>query len=164
MWFDGTQMEPPKPARRGSLRERLYKSVYRAHVSLYRMTGGRIGGRWQGAPVLLLTYIGRKSGKLRTTPLIYGEDGDSLVVVASNAGTPGHPAWYLSILEDLEVEVDVGKHTSVRHARVAEGEERERLFRMMNDVYKHYDLYQERAADSREIPVVVLEREPGLED
>jgi deazaflavin-dependent oxidoreductase (nitroreductase family) len=157
-------MEPPKPARPGSLRDRLYKLFTRNHVTLYRMTGGRIGGRWQGAPVLLMTHIGRKSGKLHTTPLFYGEDGDSLVVAASNAGAPGHPSWYLNILEDREVEVDVGRHTSVRHARIAEGEEHERLFRMMNDLYKHYDLYAERAEGKREIPVVVLEREPGLED
>jgi deazaflavin-dependent oxidoreductase (nitroreductase family) len=157
-------VEPPKPAKPGSLQDRFFKAFTRTHVSLYRMTGGRIGRNFQGAPILLLTHIGRKSGKLRTTPLMYGEDGDSLVIVASNAGSPGHPAWYLNILEDPEVEVDVGKHTSVRHVRVAEGEERERLFRIMNEVYEHYDLYQERAKADREIPVVVLEREPGLED
>ena len=157
-------VEPPKPAKRGSLKDRLFKFGTSFHVSVYRMTGGRLGGRVQGAPILLLTHIGRKSGQLRTTPLIYGTDGDSLVIVASSAGSAGHPAWYLNILEDPEVEVDVGKHTSVRHVRVAEGEERKRLFEMMNGVYEHYDLYQERAEGEREIPVIVLEREPGLED
>lgn len=155
---------PPKPSRPGSLGHKLQNALTRAHVGVYQLTGGRIGGRLQGVKVLLLTHIGRKSGKLRTTPLFYGEDGDSLILVASNGGAPRHPAWYLNILEDREVEVQVGSHDSVRHVRIAEGEERERLFRMMNDIYKHYDLYQERAESKREIPVVVLEREPGLED
>ena len=157
-------MKPPRGANPGTFGARIQSAMTGLHVNLYRMTGGRIGGKMQGAPVLLLTHIGRKSGKLRTTPLLYGEDGDSYVVIASNGGADKHPAWFLNIREAGEVEVDVGPHTSVRHVRITEGEERERLFRMMNEVYANYDLYQERAKSDREIPVVVLEREPGLED
>lgn len=157
-------MEPPKPAEPGSLKKRVYNAFAAANVWLYRTTGGRIGGRLKGAPLLLLTHIGRKSGELRTTPLIYVEDGDALVVAASDAGNKGHPAWFLNVLEDREVEVDVGSHSSVRHVRIAEGTERERLWRKLVAVYPPYNLYQERAGSDREIPVVILEREPGLED
>jgi proline iminopeptidase len=107
-------------------------------------------------PTLLLTTTGRKSGKPRALPLIYGEAGDSYVVIASKGGMPTHPAWYRNLEAKPECELMVGaKHVSAR-ARVAEGEERERLWKQMAEFYPPYDKYQENAA-ARTIPVVVLD-------
>jgi F420H(2)-dependent quinone reductase len=124
------------------------------HVALYRLTGGKVGGRMGRAPVLLLTATGRKSGKQRTIPLLYGRDGDNLVVIASVGGAPRHPAWYLN-LQGQEAEVQVGRERLKVRARDAEGEERERLWAQMVAVYPPYAEYQKKT--TRRIPVVVLE-------
>lgn len=124
------------------------------HNLLYRSSGGRIGGRMGQAPVLLLTITGRKTGKRRTTPLLYGRDGDDLVVVASVGGAPKHPAWYLN-LQGQEAEVQIGgEHRRVR-GRDAEGEERDRLWAQMVELYPSYAEYQKKT--TRRLPVVVLE-------
>jgi deazaflavin-dependent oxidoreductase (nitroreductase family) len=125
------------------------------HRALYRWSGGRIGGRMGRAPVLLLTVAGRRTGKLRTTPLLYGRAGDDLVVIASVGGAPKHPAWYLN-LREAEGEVLIGRDRLRVRARDAEGEERERLWAEMVALYPPYAEYQTRTA--RRIPVVVLER------
>src|SRR5437764_14438205 len=91
---------------------------------LYRMSGGRIGGRMKGAPILLLTTTGRRSGKRRTLPLLYIEDGDRLAVIASKGGAPEHPAWYRNLTADPQVEVEVGRRRRRMRARTAEGDER----------------------------------------
>jgi deazaflavin-dependent oxidoreductase (nitroreductase family) len=127
------------------------------HSVLYRLSGGRVGGHMGKAPVLLLTVKGRKSGKRRTTPLLYGRDGENLVVVASVGGAPSHPAWYLN-LRGQEAEVLIGRERRPVRARDAAGEERERLWRQMVALYPSYDAYQRRT--TREIPVVVLEPVP----
>ncbi len=80
----------------------------RLHSSVYRATGGKVGGRLLGSPVLLLTTTGRKSGRPRTIPLLYLRDGENLVVVASNGGTAGDPAWWLNLMADPEANVEVG--------------------------------------------------------
>jgi deazaflavin-dependent oxidoreductase (nitroreductase family) len=127
------------------------------HVRRYRETGGEVGHIWkEGAPTLLLTTTGRKSGEPRTTPLIYARDGDRLVIVASQGGAPTHPNWYENLSRDPEVEVQVLDDVFHAHARTAQGEERERLWTKANEVWPHYDEYKERT--SRTIPVVVLER------
>jgi len=124
------------------------------HNALYRATNGRFGGQMRGAPVLLLTVTGRKSGKRRTTPLLYGRDGNNLIVIASKGGDPKHPAWYLN-LQGQEAEVQIGgEHRRVR-ARDAEGDERERLWTEMVGIYAPYADYQQKT--TRRIPVVVLE-------
>ena len=127
------------------------------NTALYRLTGGKVGGRMGKAPILLLTVAGRKSGKRRTTPLIYGRDGDNYVVIASMGGAPEHPAWYLN-LQGQEAEIEVGRERQRVRARHAEGEERERLWVQMVSIYPSYDSYQKKT--ERRIPVVVLE---GLE-
>jgi deazaflavin-dependent oxidoreductase (nitroreductase family) len=125
------------------------------HNAVYRWTGGRVGGRMGKAPVLLLSVTGRRSGRRRTTPLLYGRDGGSLVVIASVGGAPRNPAWYLN-LQGQEADVQVGaEHIRVR-ARDAEGEERERLWAQMVALYPTYESYRRKTA--RRIPVVVLER------
>ena len=124
------------------------------HNALYRLTGGKVGGRMGKAPVLLLSVTGRKSGKRRTTPLLYGRDGDNFVVIASMGGAPKHPAWYLN-LQGQEAEIQVGRAKLRVRAREAEGEERARLWAHMVSLYPAYDSYQKKT--SRRIPVVVLE-------
>lgn len=127
------------------------------HVQRYRETGGEVGHIWkEGSTVLLLTTKGRKTGEPRTTPLIYARDGDRFVIVASKGGAPKHPGWYENLTKDPHVELQVEDEVFPATARTAEGEERERLWRKANEVWRHYDEYAERT--DREIPVVVLER------
>jgi deazaflavin-dependent oxidoreductase (nitroreductase family) len=124
------------------------------HNRLYRASKGKVGGSMRGAPVLLLTTTGRKSGKKRTTPLLYGRAGDDLVVVASVGGAPKNPAWYWN-LQGREAEVQVGGERRRVRARDAEGEERERLWQQMVGIWPPYADYQTKT--TRQIPVVVLE-------
>jgi deazaflavin-dependent oxidoreductase (nitroreductase family) len=125
------------------------------HNSIYRLTGGKIAGRIGKAPVLLLTTTGRKSGKRRTNPLLFTRAGDGYAVIASKGGADQHPLWYLNLKANPRAEVRVGRRTRKVHARDAEGDERERLWREIVDLYSGYDTYQART--SRQIPVVVLE-------
>jgi deazaflavin-dependent oxidoreductase (nitroreductase family) len=111
-----------------------------------------------GQPVLLLTVKGAKSGKPRETPLLFATDGDDLVLVASNAGNLRHPAWYHNVKANPEVEILAPGGRSGRYVgREADGEERERLWDVVNDLYSGYDVYQGRAT-SRRIPVMVFSR------
>lgn len=133
-----------------------------ANVWLFKKTGGRLGNKWRigagfpwGAPVALLTTIGRKSGEERTAPLIYGKDGRNVVVIASQGGMRNNPLWYLNIKKNPSVKVQTGKRPEPYVARIAEGEERARLWKMMCGIYADYDQYQYWT--DREIPVVVCE-------
>lgn len=134
------------------------------HVRRYRETGGADGHIWKGHdgaghfPCLLLTTTGRKSGEARTTPLIYGRDGEDYVVIGSQGGRPVHPYWYLNLDANPEVEVQVEAETFPATARTASGDRRERLWNMMARLYLPYDDYRVKAAATREIPVVVLSR------
>ena len=105
---------------------------------------------------MLLTTRGRRSGKPRTVPLIYARDGDRFVIVASKGGAPDHPGWYRNLEHTPEVELQVEAEVFPARARTASGEERERLWRKVNEVWRHYDEYA--LMTPREIPVVVLER------
>ena len=132
--------------------ERLFG---REHVRRYVETDGEVGYVWrEGAPILILTVTGRKSGKEYSTPLIFGRSGDDYVVVGSQGGRPEHPDWYLNLVANPEVGVQVKADRFRARARTAEGEERDRLWRQMNEIWPHYDEYQQRT--DREIPVVVL--------
>jgi deazaflavin-dependent oxidoreductase (nitroreductase family) len=127
------------------------------HVRVYRETDGEVGYDWkEGSPILLITHAGRRTGREYTNPLIFGRDGEDLVLVASQGGAPRHPDWYLNLVANPDVGVQVKADRFRAVARTAEGEERERLWRMMNGIWRHYDSYQERT--TRKIPVVVLER------
>lgn len=127
------------------------------HVRVYRETGGEVGHIWrEGSTILLLTTTGRTSGERRTTPLIYAQDGDRYVIVASKGGAPAHPGWYENLAKDPNVELQVKDEVFPARARTAEGEERDRLWRKANEVWRHYDEYQTKT--DRDIPVVVLER------
>ena len=132
------------------------------HVALYLATDGAEGHMWDrlSAPgtyaCLLLTTIGRKSGEPRTTPLVYGRDGENYVVIASQGGKPTHPAWYLNLAINASVNVQVVAEKFSATAHEAQGENRARLWQMMRGVYPMFDEYEERIGDSRVIPLVVL--------
>jgi deazaflavin-dependent oxidoreductase (nitroreductase family) len=127
------------------------------HVRRYLQTDGAEGHDWQGATVLILTTTGRRSGEPRSTPLIYGTHGDDHVVVASKGGAEEQPAWYLNLVEHSEVTVQVRGDRFRGRARLATPEEKPELWRMMTERWPPYDEYQRKT--SREIPVVVLERQ-----
>ncbi len=126
------------------------------HIRTYVDSGGTKGHLYQGLPTLLLTVRGRKSGVLRRTALIYGRAGDDVVVVASNGGSDGHPAWYLNLRDTPEVDVQVGTERFAAVARTATPEEKPALWQAMVEIFPQYLKYQ--AASARDIPVVVLER------
>jgi F420H(2)-dependent quinone reductase len=126
------------------------------HTAIYRATGGRIGHRFPGAPpTLLLDHVGAKTGTHRTSPLLYGEDGQNLVLVASKGGYPKNPAWFHNLVAHPDTTVQVGSRRLDVHARLASAEERPRLWALMVGLYSGYDGYQRRT--DREIPLVVLE-------
>jgi F420H(2)-dependent quinone reductase len=130
------------------------------HTAVYRATGGLVGHHVPGAPpMLLLDHIGARSGKVRTTPLAYLRDGENVVLVASKGGHPRNPAWFHNLMENPETTIQVGSERRAVHARVAEGEERERLWVEVVDLYGGYRDYQERT--DRQIPLVVLEPRGG---
>jgi len=127
------------------------------HVDRYQATDGAEGHDWRnGTSILLLTTTGRKSGKQYTTPLIYGLDGGNPVIVASQGGTPDNPDWYENLVVHPHVDVQIKGEKFHAHPRTAEGEERERLWRLMAAEWPDYDEYQKKT--DRVIPVVVLER------
>ena len=126
------------------------------HVRRYRETNGEVGYIWNGVPILLLTTTGRRTGDPSTTPLIFGRDGDRYVVVASKGGAPEHPGWYRNLVKHPEVELQVKDEQFPARARTASGDERDRLWATMAEIWPAYDDYVHKT--EREIPVVVLER------
>lgn len=126
------------------------------HVKVYRETNGERGYLWNGVPTLLLTTTGRKTGEPRTIPIIFTPHGTSNVIIASKGGSPTHPKWYLNILENSRVQVQVKAETFDAIARTAESPEREQLWAEAVKAWPNYDIYQSRT--DRSIPVVVLER------
>jgi deazaflavin-dependent oxidoreductase (nitroreductase family) len=129
------------------------------HVRRYVESDGKSGHRWSGVNTLLLTVRGRRTGRLLRTALIYGRDGDRFVVVASNGGSRRNPMWYLNLVADPEVLVQVEAESFAARASTVSGAERTRLWGQMAAIWPHYNTYQRRA--TREIPVVVLERARG---
>ena len=130
-----------------------------AHVRRYVDSGGKTGRRWNGVDTLLIITRGRRTGKLRRTALIFGRDGDRYVVVGSNGGRPNNPAWYLNLVDEPRVLVQVGTKSFSARARTATGEERERLWALMAGIFPQYNGYQKKA--TREIPVVILDAADG---
>ncbi|MBV9830965.1 MAG: nitroreductase family deazaflavin-dependent oxidoreductase [Marmoricola sp.] len=155
-------MDQKPPNLDGEFTRRVIKLMSRVNVRLYQLTGGRVGGTWRvGAgwrnpvPICLVEHRGRRTGKLRTTPLVYLRDGDDVVVVASQAGRPQHPLWYRNLQADPDVTVQVRRDRLPMRARTAGTDERARLWPRLVDLYADYDSYQ--SWTDREIPVVVLE-------
>lgn len=125
------------------------------HIDTYVETDGTKGHRYYGRDALLLTTRGRKTGKLRRTALYYGRDGDRYVLVASNGGKAHNPLWYLNLLEEPRVEVQVGKDVFSALARPATEKEKPALWQLMVRIFPQYKAYQKKA--KREIPVVIVE-------
>jgi len=138
-----------------SLGAKGLRMVGKLNVPVYRLTRGRVGGKVGKGRVLLLTTTGRKSGQPRTAPVLYLADGDSYVVINTNAGNEKTPAWSLNLRADPEAEVEVkGKRVQVR-SRLAEGEERADLWRRHMEQYSGWDFYESQL--DREVGVFVLE-------
>jgi F420H(2)-dependent quinone reductase len=126
------------------------------HAVVYRATNGLVGHRLPGGPsMLLLDHVGAKSGTKRTAPLLYIEDGDDLILVASKGGFPKHPAWFHNLSANPDTTVQVGSERRPVHARIAGSDERARLWPKAVAAYPGYRDYQKRT--EREIPLVILE-------
>ena len=126
------------------------------HIERYVETDGADGQDWNGVPTLLLTTTGRRSGKLRRTALIYGEHGSSYLVVASQGGADKHPKWYLNLVQNPSVTVQVGPDKFTATARIAADDEKAELWAQMVEIFPSYADYQKRT--DRQIPIVVLDR------
>lgn len=122
---------------------------------LYRATGGRLGKTLMGAPVLLLTTIGNKSGQKRTVPLLFLKDGERYFIVASKGGYPTDPAWYKNLVANPAVEVQEGSTVKAMRARTISEDEKAQVWPRLVAMYKYYEQYQDRT--QRSIPVVALE-------
>jgi len=133
----------------------VVKPMSHLNTWLYRASGGRIGGRWlYGAPIMLLTYKGRKSGRSMTTPLLYLRDGSDVVTVASKGGSANDPLWLLNLRANPDCEVEIGREKLRVRARVASADEKKTLWPKLVAIYPDYDAYQQRSP--RDIPVVIL--------
>ena len=117
---------PPFPPP-GSLQFKLVKTFVSLSVRVYRLTGGRLGGKVTGAPVLLLDHLGRKTRRARTTPVLYLRDGADLVIVGSRGGSDAMPAWFLNLMSSPSTTVQVGSERRAVVARQATPEEKQRL-------------------------------------
>jgi deazaflavin-dependent oxidoreductase (nitroreductase family) len=125
-------------------------------IDEFRNNDGKVDGQFAGAPLVLITTTGAKSGEPRTSPVVYTRDGDNIVVIASKGGAPTNPAWYHNLVAHPEVTVELPGETYTARARVTQGEERDRLFRAQADLMPGFNEYQEKT--TRVIPVIVLER------
>ncbi|AMO58876.1 deazaflavin-dependent nitroreductase family protein [Mycolicibacterium phlei] len=141
---------------------KVMKYAGRAHVWVYRVSGGRIGSKWRiGAgfkkpvPTLLLEHIGRKTGRRLVTPLVYIHDGDNIVVVASQGGRDTDPQWYRNLVANPDAYVEIGTERRPVRAVTATPEEKARLWPKLVEAYADFDTYQAWA--DREIPVVILQ-------
>jgi len=136
---------------------RLARAAIAAHVALYRLSGGKIGGQAQHMPVLLLTTTGRKSGKQHTTALVYMPDRDDFIVVASNGGQARLPNWWLSMRKSKQAQIEVGRKRVRVSVQEANGEERQRLWSRIIAYRAGHEAYQERTPYP--LPVVILHPE-----
>jgi deazaflavin-dependent oxidoreductase (nitroreductase family) len=136
---------------------RLVNRVIDVHTVAYRLSGGLIGARLipGGQKMLLLDHVGAKSGRKRTNPLVYIEDGDDLVIVASKGGHPRHPAWFHNLMANPDTVVQTGFRRRRVHAREASDAEHQRLWPRVVDAYGGYAGYQRKT--QRKIPLVILE-------
>lgn len=125
-------------------------------IEEFRANAGKVGGRFDGAPMLLLHTVGAKSGEPRVNPMVYQPDGDRLVVFASAAGRPNHPAWFHNLMGGGPASVEVGTETFPVTARVTEGAEREKHWTKQKEDMPGFADYEK--ATTRQIPVIVLER------
>jgi F420H(2)-dependent quinone reductase len=146
------RLVPPRPGTRGL---KLFNTLTGTQTFLYRVSGGRLAGKWKGRnPILLLEHVGRKSGQRRTTPLAYTEHDGDLIVVASRGGTEHHPGWFHNLCANPVTTAQVGGRKISVTARVAGDDERERLWPMLVAANPDYGAYEEFT--DRKFPVVLL--------
>jgi F420H(2)-dependent quinone reductase len=138
------------------LSHRAWQRFTQTHVRAYRLSNGRIGRTFRGAPVALVDHVGRKSGKRRTSPLLYLGDGDDVVIVASYGGARRDPVWWPNLKANPRTTVQIGSERRPVVARQATPEEKQRLWPKLVAMYPPYEDYQRRT--ERDIPVVLLER------
>lgn len=138
----------------GTAKARIVNGFVAVNASVYRLSGGRIGNKVKGAPVLLLDHVGRKSGQARTAPLLYLRDNADVVIVASRGGSDAMPAWWLNLQAHPATTVQIGRERLQVVAREATAEEKARLWPRLVEMYPDYAVYQTRT--ERPIPVVIL--------
>lgn len=137
----------------------LGKRSTKVHVAVYRRSNGRLGGHlpgWPAARILLLDHVGARTGRRRTSPLMYHRDGDTVAVVASKAGQPTNPAWFHNLKANPDTTIQIGRDVCSVRARLATDEERQRLWPNFVAFYPGYEFF-ERNAKGRKIPVVILD-------
>ncbi len=147
----------PQPISPGQERiaNHFIRWMTKANTWVYRATGGKVGGKFmRGAPVCLITTTGRKSGQKRTVALIYLQDGEDVILVASKGGMEHHPQWYLNMEANPDVEVEIGTTITPMKARRASDEEKAAYWPKLVEIYPDYEDYQART--TRNIPVMVL--------
>lgn len=132
----------------------FFKVMTRIHIFLYRTSGGKLWNKMTGMPVLLLTTTGRKSGRQRTTPLVYVRDGEDYLIAASKGGANSHPAWYLNLKATPEVRVETGGQAFAARVTITAGEERDRMYERFKSAGPNFATYEQMAR--RTIPVVRL--------
>jgi F420H(2)-dependent quinone reductase len=151
MTADQQIMQSRRP---GGLAITSQRAFMKVHTALYRLTGGRIGGKISHRSFLLLTTIGRKSGQERVTPIFYMPEAGSFILIASNWGAPNNPQWWLNLQAHPSTKIQVGKKTIAVTATSTDAEERARLWSLVTSRYPDFADYQRRI--TREIPVVIL--------
>jgi F420H(2)-dependent quinone reductase len=153
---EAQKMPRPFTAREERMAKPLIRVMSALNTSIYRLSGGRLGGKWMyGAPILLLTTTGRKSGQKRTAPLLYLEDGERVVIVGSQGGMSKDPLWVKNIDADPNVEVEIGSRKRAMRARRGTSEEKARYWPALCKMYPDYADYQARTV--RDIPVLILD-------
>jgi deazaflavin-dependent oxidoreductase (nitroreductase family) len=149
----GPRPVPVNPRRK---EERPMSDWNTAVIEEFRTNGGKVGGTFEHVPLLLLHTTGAKTGKERINPLAYQAVGNDVAVFASKGGSPTHPDWYRNLVADPRATIELGNDTFPVRARVAEGEERERIWRLQKELLPGFADYEQKT--SRQIPVIVLER------
>jgi len=125
-------------------------------IDEFRASGGKVGGQFEGAPLLLLHTTGARTGQARIHPLVYQADGDDVVVFASKAGADTHPDWFRNLMAHPRTSIEIGGDTVEIEARVTGGDERERLWTKQKQLMPGFAEYEQKT--SRTIPVVVLQK------
>ncbi len=125
-------------------------------IEEFHANGGKVGGQFAAAPMVLLNHTGAKTGNAYTTPLVYSKDGDRFVIIASKAGAPNNPSWYHNLVAHPEVTLEIGTERFKARAVVTKGEERERLFNAQAKQMGVFDEYRKKT--KRQIPVIALTR------
>lgn len=136
---------------------KFIKNYARFQVRLYEISGGRLANQFMGCHCAILTTEGRKSGKKRKSPLLYIEDGNRVVLAATKGGMTSNPVWYLNIIANPEVEIQIGNKKRKLRARQASPEEAAKLWPKLDENYAGYAEYRERLKGKREAPVIILE-------